>query len=578
MAKSTLYELALDLTLNSAKLETGIDKANSKLNEFELNTKNIGSMITKTLSFAGIGVGVAGLLKTIKTSIESVEGPGDRFAAKMAGGKEALSEFQRALGNMNFSGLINNLIEGYNRGKEFNKLLDELSDRKSFNDYRIAQLEREANALRETSKNKQLDIKVRADVAEQIKVIEEKIFKRKEVLINREYDITKGNWEDTYKMTVEQATAVYEFTESLSTEKGKRLAEAFAGSYENQFHDMKKTIQSIMFGQYDPTLMKEFSKKDLETYSLYFKANEGGKADPWKTLFELRGKYEGNLTEAQVNYNGAIRETSAILNNEEKDTKKEADAKEKELKTTKELNTEIAKAIRLKGSVTQRSDYNATTTTYDKPGAVTMPTFSNPSNISNAIDKLAPRPVTQKVDALTLAITKLSETSKLFSGWDDAFGFVASSLENLTGTLETGADSFKEYGKSIKSAIKDIIGSFIAKGVAVLVSSALETAALTGPGAIILAPILTAVAAGVARTAFNSLIPGFATGTNFAPGGWAMVGEKGPEPMYVPRGSTILPHGQTPNMLAPSSVLIKFQDGSLQGYMDYQSRKINASK
>lgn len=39
-------------------------------------------------------------------------------------------------------------------------------------------------------------------------------------------------------------------------------------------------------------------------------------------------------------------------------------------------------------------------------------------------------------------------------------------------------------------------------------------------------------------------MPQFANGTNDAPGGWSTVGEKGPERMYVPKGSTIVPNGQ----------------------------------
>lgn len=41
-------------------------------------------------------------------------------------------------------------------------------------------------------------------------------------------------------------------------------------------------------------------------------------------------------------------------------------------------------------------------------------------------------------------------------------------------------------------------------------------------------------------------VGGFWKGTAFAPGGWAMVGEKGPELMYVPRGSQIIPNGRVP--------------------------------
>lgn len=44
-------------------------------------------------------------------------------------------------------------------------------------------------------------------------------------------------------------------------------------------------------------------------------------------------------------------------------------------------------------------------------------------------------------------------------------------------------------------------------------------------------------------------IPRFAGGTNFAPGGLALVGEQGPELVSLPRGSGVTPSGQTAEML-----------------------------
>jgi len=45
------------------------------------------------------------------------------------------------------------------------------------------------------------------------------------------------------------------------------------------------------------------------------------------------------------------------------------------------------------------------------------------------------------------------------------------------------------------------------------------------------------------KTALAFVTGGFATGTNYAPGGMAMVGERGPELVNLPRGSTVTPHG-----------------------------------
>lgn len=43
-------------------------------------------------------------------------------------------------------------------------------------------------------------------------------------------------------------------------------------------------------------------------------------------------------------------------------------------------------------------------------------------------------------------------------------------------------------------------------------------------------------------------IPGFASGTSYAPGGFARVGENGPEVVALPRGSQVYPNGQGPSM------------------------------
>lgn len=55
-------------------------------------------------------------------------------------------------------------------------------------------------------------------------------------------------------------------------------------------------------------------------------------------------------------------------------------------------------------------------------------------------------------------------------------------------------------------------------------------------------------ALGAAGDALMSLIPGFATGTNSAPGGLAWVGEDGPELVRLPRGSQVFSAGESARM------------------------------
>ena len=51
-------------------------------------------------------------------------------------------------------------------------------------------------------------------------------------------------------------------------------------------------------------------------------------------------------------------------------------------------------------------------------------------------------------------------------------------------------------------------------------------------------------------------IPGFASGTNSAPGGLAMVGERGPELVNLPRGSQVVPASQSRQMMQPNIRLV----------------------
>lgn len=66
-----------------------------------------------------------------------------------------------------------------------------------------------------------------------------------------------------------------------------------------------------------------------------------------------------------------------------------------------------------------------------------------------------------------------------------------------------------------------------------------------------------------------SKIPGFAGGTDFAPGGMAIVGERGPELVNLPRGSRVTPNSSMPS---GSPINITIQAGAFMGN-DMEARK-----
>ena len=66
----------------------------------------------------------------------------------------------------------------------------------------------------------------------------------------------------------------------------------------------------------------------------------------------------------------------------------------------------------------------------------------------------------------------------------------------------------------------------------------IEGAAFFGP---IAGPILAGVAIAGIKALFEQ-VPEFATGTSFAPGGMALVGERGPELVNLPKGASVTPN------------------------------------
>jgi len=108
----------------------------------------------------------------------------------------------------------------------------------------------------------------------------------------------------------------------------------------------------------------------------------------------------------------------------------------------------------------------------------------------------------------------LKETISLMDILNDKFGLsnvvLKEYADQLGSTLSRGATDFKSYAKMAKEAIRDTIGALIAQGVATAVTNALSNPLLKiNP---FLIPVIAGLASGLAKTAFNSLIPAFAEG------------------------------------------------------------------
>tara|TARA_R110002096_G_scaffold2667_2_gene13757 strand:+ start:1 stop:1572 length:1572 start_codon:yes stop_codon:yes gene_type:complete len=138
-------------------------------------------------------------------------------------------------------------------------------------------------------------------------------------------------------------------------------------------------------------------------------------------------------------------------------------------------------------------------------------------------DKLFP---TGKINEFAGGLGILGDQMAKFFGQDvdEMEAAIGSVMENIGGELSQGADSFKEYGKLVKNVIRDVIGGLISQGIAAALSNAMSSIP-PFPGSVFLIPALAGAAAGLARTAFNSLIPQFAEGGLVTGPTTALVGE-----------------------------------------------------
>jgi hypothetical protein len=91
-----------------------------------------------------------------------------------------------------------------------------------------------------------------------------------------------------------------------------------------------------------------------------------------------------------------------------------------------------------------------------------------------------------------------------------------------------------------------------------MVGSALKDWSTKVPFGYIIAPAMAAMAGGLAKTAFNAMIPSFATGGIMPNTGYALVGEQGAELVKLPNGSRVYNNTQTRNIFNNSGGSVEF--------------------
>ncbi len=108
--------------------------------------------------------------------------------------------------------------------------------------------------------------------------------------------------------------------------------------------------------------------------------------------------------------------------------------------------------------------------------------------------------------------------------------------------------NFKSLGDVASSVIKQILADLIRLQIQQTIMQMIGMAVgLPSGGGM---PSISSVATSIGGQLGGTYVPlpGFAGGTNFAPGGLAIVGEQGPELVNLRRGSQVIPNGELRNM------------------------------
>lgn len=145
--------------------------------------------------------------------------------------------------------------------------------------------------------------------------------------------------------------------------------------------------------------------------------------------------------------------------------------------------------------------------------------------------------------------TGLAEVSKKLIEQGNLMGGVFAGMgDAISQAASSGAASFADLGKAAAGAAAKIIRAYIQQGVAAAVAKALSSVPF--PFNIAAGAAAGGIAAALFTKAIGAIgVKGFAKGTNYAPGGMALVGEQGAELVNLPRGSQVTPSPKTHRML-----------------------------
>lgn len=364
-----------------------------------------------------------------------------------------------------------------------------------------------------------------------------------------------------------------------------------APEYFSQLDKEKSSIENITaaYKLYNAEVLKKVEQQAIEATLL----------EVTKKIIELRIKGQ-NLTNQQLQENGKILKTQQGIYQQ---TDQELSVREQikrlyegtiglgfeelkllsELEKTREnLVKQASKYVKITGDLDGIKKIKKETEKFEKiklkPLELKPIVISDKKIQAKIREDLANKIIPPK--GIPIPITFLPEKTGLIDIADQINNFLANAANTIGTTFADILSQAITKGISFGDAFKEVFGALggviAALGQELIKVGTLAIAAKIALNSVLANP-LAVIAVGIALAALGQAIQAttnkqrFAVGTRYAPGGMALVGERGPELVNLPRGSQVIPAAQTSNMMGAMNQVEVF--GVLRGQDIYFSNK-----
>lgn len=578
------FDLLTTLLLDTAGFSEGIEAAKTELIAFKTSIKNFGSGIMDLLPpLAMLGSG----FEMLKGVIESTQGSSEAFKGNLGLLEGSFSGLFATIATGDWTNLISNISNTAKATRDLKKAQDDLTHssagRESQMEFYKNELEIARVAAASTS-----DPKLKAQYLQDA-ITAQKAITTIEVAgaqdrldVQKNFIITKEGWdkeEADYNINeVSKIGENYEYwfgknsvaLEGLKTQfsnlQYKSQVEGLTDAEKKEENQLKLTIGSTELYQ---TLLTGLGKGTMDNLIIATSDVSKAHADGEQALVKLSKQ----LTEA----------TTA--------TTQEMNIDQEWIKTAKEYTdwqNRIEKNAKSMGLAIYALD---TATNKSAMSMVKIPSIPTAIEAAggNQLQGVGMADIggnwIKGADAIQLYITKLQqereEAKKTAAVNKDqetelqVFSTTMQSLGTAFGNLAAGQKgAMKSMVTAVIEGLKSLIDAYLAVAIAATTTNDMEYG---GPTPIALILAATGVAALLAF--WQAKVPNFASG-GISMGGLSLVGEHGRELVNLPKGSQVFSNSQTNNILnsGPSQVIFKFQDGALQGKLEYDNRRVNSHK